>query len=481
MIIRSIVLVRHVVAQRCRARRKMSRRPLVLQLLVVVMLTLGCSAHLEQRNMPAMRKRGYNTAFYSRHDVPYRAQAAIHIAHGVQHDLLVFAEENEHQRIDAESDALYLSDFRDPPRIGPQMMTFGPHTGQAAWRLYQTIDWTHEHHDQTYDILADASIPWRDKAAVTSAAVDWYLGKLRGGARSPAPLDVTLRRAAVMMKPYATAFRNEYPASAKYFFFAHWWHPAIYEAMMISGNDAEQEEAVNATHALSAVILSNRPERMLLSREIMPRYARMSPESANIFDNLHMLHGIAYDILAYAGWTMDEKRAELYRVIDAMSEKPGDRELARQFPLPHPEMDPRCYEPWMRGMDGEMTRIMREMLEEMWPMMSPDGSREVPPEVTQQARSKMTPGVQPGELPGSLHDALMKLVPNMKMNGEAMQPGKADLHMTEMMLAEWRRRASAISPLPPLPMDSEPRLLAKVCSGAGSEQDGAVASREVAR
>jgi hypothetical protein len=32
---------------------------------------------------------------------------------------------------------------------------------------------------------------------------------------------------------------------------------------------------------------------MVLSREIMPRYSRMSPESANIFDNLHMLHGIA--------------------------------------------------------------------------------------------------------------------------------------------------------------------------------------------
>ncbi len=402
-------------------------------------LLAGCSAHFEQRDMPAMLRRGYNAEFFSRHDMPYRAQAAIHIAHGVQHDLLQLKPLAEHERVDAESDARYLADFYDPPRIGPKMMPFGPHTGQGIWRLYQAIDWTHEHHDQTYDILADADIAWADKAQVTRASVEWYLDKLRETARSPAPLDVTLRRAGVMMKPYATVFRNNYPRSAKYFFFAHWWHPAIYEAMMIAGNGREQDEAVNATHALSEAILKDRPERMLLSREMMPRYARMSPESANIFDNLHMLHGIAYDILAYEAWTIDEKRAELYRVIDAMSEHPGDRELSRRFPEPYLDVDPRCYEPWMRGMDGEMSRIMREMLEEMWPMMSPDGAHELPPAVAEQLRMKMTPGMQPGEVPGSLHDALMKVVPNMKMNSESMKPGASDPKMMEMMLDGWRK------------------------------------------
>ncbi len=423
----------------------------------------SCSLHLEQRNMPAFLRRGYNTAFFSRHARPYRAQAAIHIAHGVEHDYLQLTSSADRVRVDSESDARYLADFHAPPRIGPGMMTFGPHTGQAAWRLYQAIDWTHEHHDQTYDILADASIPWDRKGEVTRDSVEWYLDKLRGTARSPAPLDVTLRRAGVMMKPYSTLFRNRYPASAKFFFFAHWWHPAIYEAMMISGNGGEQEEAVLATSGLSETILKDRPERMLLSREMMPRYARLSPESANIFDNLHMLHGIAYDILAYEGWSIDEKRAELYRVVDAMSEKPGDRELARRFSESYPDMDPRCYEPWMRGMDGEMTRIMREMLEDMWPMMSPDGSREVPQAVAEQARLKMTPGMQPGEIPGSLHDALMQLVPNMRMNREATRPGTGDPHMTEMMVEGWRSRVAATPAIEPLPMTGEPTLLPKSC------------------
>lgn len=426
---------------------------------------IGCSAYFEQRNMPAMLRRGYNTEFFSRHKTPYEAQAAIHIAHAVQHDLLQFEPITQHQRTDTGSDARYLADFHDPPRIGPKMMPFGPHSGQGIWRLYQAIDWTHEHHDQTYDIMADADVPWPEKARVTRDSVEWYLEKLRGTARSPAPLDVTLRRAGIMMKPYATLFRNYYPKSAKYFFFAHWWHPAIYEAMMIAGNDREQEQSVDATHGLSEQVLAERPERMLLSREIMPRYSRISPESANIFDNLHMLHGIAYDILAYEGWTIDEKRAELYRVIDAMSEKPGDRELARKFPEPYPEMDPRCYEPWMRGMDGEMSRIMREMLEDMWPMMSPDGQPQPPPLVAEQARLKMTPGMQPGELPGSLHDALMKVVPNMKMDADSMKPGASDPAMMKMMLDGWRRRTAALQDVPPLAMTSDPILPPKACSG----------------
>ena len=115
-------------------------------------------------------------------------------------------------------------------------------------------------------------------------------------------------------------------------------------------------------------VLKERPERMLLSREMMPRYSRMSPESANIFDNLHMLHGIAYDILAYEGWTPAQKRAELYRVIEAMSYQPGDEKLVRKFKTPYPNMDPRQYEPWMKAFDGDMNRIMIEMHEEMMPM-----------------------------------------------------------------------------------------------------------------
>ena len=438
----------------------------------VVLLTVGCSSiYLQQRDMPAMLRAGYNDAFYERHHEEYRAQASLHIAHAVQHDLLQLTPLENHERIDRESNTRYLADLRDPPRIGPHMMTYGPHTGQFAWDLYQAIDWTHQHHDQTYDIMADDAIAWQDKAAKTRRSVEWYFDKLEDTARSPAPLDVTMRRAGVMMKPYATLFRTYYPRSATFFFYAHWWHPVIYEAQMIAGNDAEQNEAVSATHALTDEVLDDRPQRMLLSREMMPRYSRMSPASANIFDNLHMLHGIAYDILAYDEWTTAEKRAELQRVIEAMSHHPGDRDLARHFPIPEPDMDPRCYEPWMRDVDGEMNRIMLEMLEEMWPMMGPDDDEEVPDEVVEQFRMKLTPGMQPGEHPGSLPDALREVAPDMQMDHMSTAPGVGNSEMSEMMLDGWRDKTADLEPVDPYPMDEEPNLEEVECN------DGVTASR----
>lgn len=420
-----------------------------------VLGTTACSAHLEARDAVASRRRSYNNAFFWRHNDQFRTSAAIHFAHAKQHDVLHLGSLPRARQIDQEFEAECLAWLNDPPRMEPKMMTFGPHVGQAAWRLYQAIDWTHIHHEQTYDILSDGDIPWNKKAEITRDAVEYYLDNLKRAARSPAPLELTMRRAMVMMKPYFGLYRNNHPRSATFFYYAHWWHPAIYEAQMLGGNGAQQDAIVKATHARSSEVLADRPQRMLLSREVMPRYSRLSPESANIFDNLHMLHGIAYAILAYDGWTIDEKRAELYRVVEAMSEHPGDRELARKFTIDHPDMDPRRYEPWMRGYEGPMNKMMEEMFEGMWPMMSPDGASEVPSEVREQLKLKLTPDMQPGEIAGSLHDAVMKLVPNMKMDKEGMRPGATPKH-AEMAEKKWIEKAQSMPDVEPYPMNAEP-------------------------
>jgi hypothetical protein len=424
--------------------------------------SMACSLHLEQTNTVAPRRARYNNAFFKRHNAQYRTSAAIHIAHAQQHDVLVFGKRGRAQSEDSAYASSWTRTVLEPPRFEPHMMDYAQHTGQAMWRLYQAIDWTHAHHEQTYDILADDRIPWPDKARVTREAVDYYLEHLKGVARSPAPLEVTMRRAAVMMKPYFGLYRTHYPLSAMFFYAAHWWHPVIYEAMMVGGNDAEQDVAVAQTqNVYLAQVLRDPPTRMLLSREVMPRYSRMSPESANIFDNLHMLHGIAYAILSYEGWSIGEKRAEMYRVLDAMSEKPGDRQLAARFALPAPEMEPRRYEPWMTDYEGPMNRIMEEMMGEMWPMMSADGSKQVPEAVMDQLRKKLRPGKEHGEHPGSLHEALMATAPGMKMTPEAkdaMKPGKSNPKMVEMMLRGWRDKAAALPAVEPYPMSTDPVL-----------------------
>lgn len=435
---------------------------LLILLSAVISSVTACSLHFEQRNAVAPRRARYNNAFFNRHNREYRTSAAIHIAHAEQHDALVFNPLSQAATTDHEYSDRWLADLQSPPRFEPEMMDYAQQTGQAIWKLYLAIDWTHAHHEQTYDILSDRDIPWQEKTRATLEAVEYYLSKQPGTARSPAPLDVTMRRAAVMMKPYFGVYRTNYPRSAKFFYAAHWWHPAIYEAMMLGGNDSEQESAVEVTENLFyEQVLTNPPSRMLLSREMMPRYSRMSPESANIFDNLHMLHGIAYAILSYDQWSIDEQRAEMYRVIDAMSEKPGDRGLARRFSIAHADTDPRRYDAWMRGYDGAMNDIMEEMFQEMWPMMSPDGSAKVPPVVLDQLRKKLSPDLEPGEIPGSLHDALMKLVPNMKMTPEAMQaesPGKSNPKMVEMMLMHWHEKVKDVTPVEPWPMGNEPSL-----------------------
>ena len=220
------------------------------------------AAALEQRDTVYHLVGPYNTAFYDRHNASYRTSASVHYAHARQHDYLELTPLAEHAERDSVWNKDYVDFLRSRPRIEPTMEYYGPYTGRAMWDLYHAINWTHVHHEQTYDILSESEIPWEEKKRWTDRAVRYYL-EMVDVARSPAPLDVTMRRAGVMMKPYFTYFRNYYPESNNFFYWAHWWHPVIYEAMMIAGNDEEQDQAVQTVNGpVSDEVLKNRPLRM---------------------------------------------------------------------------------------------------------------------------------------------------------------------------------------------------------------------------
>lgn len=433
-------------------------RMLAFGAIACLLSTMPANA-LDQRDGVGHLNGPYNLAFFYRHNAAFRISAAIHVAHAAQHDILQLAPLQNHAATDMETDAEYLNATFNPPRTEPTMELYGPYTARFIFDLYRAIDWTHMHHEQTYDILSDEDIPWDNKKEWTDRAVAYYLEKF-DIPRSPAPLDVTMRRAGVMMKPYFTYFRNKYPKSNNFFYAAHWWHPVIYEAIMLGGNDDEQKTMVEQTDSTYfSQVLPNRPKRMLLSREVMPRYSRFSPESANIFDNLHMLHGIAYDILAYEAWTPEQKAAELKRVIKAMSYQPGDEKLARKFQLPHPNMDPRVYETWMQGAEGEMNRIMIEMQEEMMPLMMPGGmSDEMHRRMMAQFRMKLSPDMEDGEIEGSWSDAMKQMMPQMKMMPEAMEPGATPQKMIDAMLAGWQKKWGNLPDIEPMPMSTEPQM-----------------------
>ncbi|WP_345823012.1 hypothetical protein ABC766_33390 (plasmid) [Methylobacterium fujisawaense] len=444
--------------------RTLSRRGLLTGAsgLAALMLRPKLGWALEKRNDVDFLRGPYNEAFFFRHNFAYRIGAGMHFFHSKQHDLLQLTPFEEHAEVDARFDKEATGYVIDPPLTEPTMEYYSSYISRAMYTLFRTIDWTHMHHEQTYDIMSDKGISWVDKKIWTDRAVRYYLDAQQAGIpRSVAPLELTMRRVGIMMKPYFNYFRNFYPRDQALFYVAHWWHPAVYEAFMISGN-RDQEIAVKGVEdVMYREILPNRPGRMVLSREIMPRYARMSPESANIFDNLHMLHGIAYSILAYKGWSIEEKRDEMYRVIEAMGYQPGDEAYATKFHEPYPTYDPRTYPAWVRSPEGAMGKIMMEMLMEMLPMMYPQGlSKMQKAAIMQQMMKSGRLGIEPGELPGSLRDAIMQVAPGMTMMPGATAPGETPQMMTDMMVANWKRKAERMPSIPPIDMRVEPTLVA---------------------
>ena len=430
----------------------------------LVLLLAACSAGhpTEPRKEISYLRGPYNAAFFHRHLESNAYSAGFHFHHGKEHDITLLTPPADRARMDDEFDRQVYSFVKNKKsKVGPTMELYGPYVARVAWTLYRVIDWTHMHHEQTYDIMASPRVAWDKKKEWTDRAVKYYLAKNPDMARSIAPLDITMRRAAVMMKPYFTYYRNYYPKSNNEAYVAHWWHPAAYECQMISGNTPGGQEAAlkEMNQVMFDQAFKDRPQRMVLSREVMPRYSQMSPESANIFDNLHMLHGIAYDILSYEKWTEPQKRDELYRVIKAMSYQPGDEKYVRKFPLPHPDMDPRVYYDWIKSSEGEMSRIMMEMQEEMMPLMMPQGmSPDMKEQMMAQFKMKMRPGMEAGELPGSLSEALMKLMPDMKMMPENMQPGQTPQMMVDAMLKGWQDKHGTMPDVGSWPMTQEPTL-----------------------
>jgi hypothetical protein len=69
---------------------------------------------------------------------------------------------------------------------------------------------------------------------------------------------------------------------------------------------------------------------------------------------------------------------------------------------------------------------------------------------------KLTPGMQESEIEGSLHDAMMKLMPDMKMDKEGMKPGNTPQQMVDAMLKGWQEKHGNMPDAEPIDMSSDP-------------------------
>ena len=142
----------------------------------------------------------------------------MHFFHSKQHDLLQLTPFKDHAAVDARFDKEALGYLYEPPLIEPEMEYYSSYIARAMYRLFRTIDWTHAHHEQTYDIMSYRGIAWPEKKAWTDRAVRYYLDAQEVGVpRNPAPLELTMRRAGIMMKSYFNYFRNFYPKNQALF------------------------------------------------------------------------------------------------------------------------------------------------------------------------------------------------------------------------------------------------------------------------
>ena len=328
-------------------------------LVTVVLGTAWPLAALEQRDEIYRRRAPYLWAFYKRHPENYALTTAAHWAHGWISDVILSTPSDPKSA--AEADTRFLEQsvslLKRPAHVEPEQADVGPAFARLAPLAPKIIDWTHALHEALYDIMADDSLTDAERRRFIQLETDYYLSE-PGLAFSPAPLEVIVNeRVKLRKQPWFKAFRSQWPQATRLFWAFHWWHPAVYEAQVVYG--AQQTDAVRKIDRLFwEEVLPNPPNRMLLSREVMPRFAEMAPEAANIFDNLHQFHGIVYDILASP--LVTDKHIELYRMIPLMLARPGDRELARSMAVasPHPDLDPLAYGEWLRSGPGAMGRIM---------------------------------------------------------------------------------------------------------------------------
>jgi hypothetical protein len=428
----------------------------------------GCSAFFEQRGEPYAAHDPAGSAFFTRHSTEYRVAAAFRAAHAKTHDGVLRGSLARAERKDHELAADLLAPLFDPPRIETPLAYNASYTAQSAFRYARVVDFTHVFRRQTFDILASERVPWDAKAVALRRAVESYLGRL-DDALSPAPVELTLRRAGVLQKPYFDLFRTHYPRTSALFRVESWWQAAIHEAVLWSGgNGFPQDEAVRAAHGRLYDATRDRPARLLLAREMMPRFSRLSPEAANILDQLVFLQALADAVFAYERWSVDERRVEVYRLVDAFAHQPGDAELATRVPLPRPDVDPRRYEPWMHAADGEETRIYAAMLEDTWGSW---GSGEAPPESARELlRQKLTAGVEPGEPPGSLVEALATAV-GVRSAPDALGPGVTPPGAAESAKA-WADAARMRPPFEAVPAEP-PRAEAPSTGAAQADETSA--------
>ncbi|WP_425153248.1 hypothetical protein [Candidatus Palauibacter sp.] len=284
----------------------------------------GCGS--TQRNGVYRLAAPYNFAFYDTHEEAARSFYAAHFTHFAAYEMLMSPGEDTPRQM-SEFETQVRAYIADPPRFEPPAQIIAPGWTRLAFETAQSMDWTHMLHSQLYDILTDDRIA--DKRAAGERAIAYYLSE-------PEAAFSTRGYGHRFMEgggEWAGNFYAAYPDINGILWAYHWHHAAVYEALMEPDAERRGMELDRVIDVFIDSVLAELPHVMPLTGEVAPRFSRMFPAAAHIFDNLHMMHDVVNDIMADPSYSRPEKAAEIERLRGQMTYAGQDTVEAPGMPM----------------------------------------------------------------------------------------------------------------------------------------------------
>lgn len=203
--------------------------------------------------------------------------------------------------------------IRSRPALPPNEEAIAPTYMKLAWRAQNTFDEAHALHRATYDIYV-SDLP----AAERDQAIRKVLAYYQDSSYAITAQRLDHRRLDEL--PYSKTFRRKFPLFNATIWAYHYLQVAVYDPLSAARDLPGKLQAVQPILTRYHDYLDEPPVQwtfMPMTAEQSPKFAEQYPPIANIFDNLHMLHDTISDVLSSERLpTWEEKRAEIYRVLD---------------------------------------------------------------------------------------------------------------------------------------------------------------------
>ena len=352
-----------------------ARRPAGIIGLVAFAAAFAAGCGSAQRNGVYRLAAPYNFAFYDTHEEAARSFYAAHFTHFAAYEILMSPGEDTPRRM-SEFEAQVRAYIADPPKFEPPAEIIAPHWTRLAFETAQSMDWTHMLHSQLYDILTDDRIT--DRRAAGERAIAYYLSEAEAAFSTRGYGHRFMEGGG----EWAGNFHTAYPNINGILWAYHWHHAAVYEALMETDPEHRRVELDRVIDVFTDSVLAELPHVMPLTAEVAPRFSRLLPAAAHIFDNLHMMHDVVNDIMAEPSYSPSEKAAEIERLRGQMAYAGQDTVEAPGMPMggdhrmsPHAMRVPTQLPTGEWLPQGHPEARMAPMHEFMQPLPAPESGR----------------------------------------------------------------------------------------------------------